>query len=585
MVAWSNKRFGGMIPRLESRLLPENRAEAAVNCDLSSGAAVGFSAPIVAHAFSPGTNARRAYRLPGPDAGDADAWLALPSEFSSVVRSPLANDTNRRIYWTNPDSAGAPYWNTYDRLIAGTAPYNLGIVQPSTTVGPTAAATGGSATEVSRAYVYTYANEFGEESAPSLPSAVVSGPSDATWSITGLPAAAPANPAGYNYPAVVKLHLYRTVTGQQTGAQYFLVKTFTYNTDLPPFSYTDTTSDSLIINNTALATTDWGNPPDGLDGLRALPGGMLVGFTANTIHFSEPNRAHTWPAGYDQSLLYDIIGFALWQQSLVVLTQGFPSTGQGNSPANYVFTQAQVYEPCLSRGSVVTDMSGVYYASQNGLVRLNYYGMQVQTTQLVSEDDWINTYYAADIVACRHKTQYLAVNGTGAGFVIDFAKGSDKEPLSLVELSTFEDAVGVWSDEYNGDTYIMAGDTVYIWDDPSGDTLVYRWRSKEFYSPIPLTMGACQVASDIAIETAPVNPTAPALDNGDATLTLASDVNATFKLYAGGELKFTKTLTQRNEIFRLPSGFKAFEWQYEIVSRVKIHSVEVASTMRELSRV
>jgi hypothetical protein len=47
----------------------------------------------------------------------------------------------------------------------------------------------------------------------------------------------------------------------------------------------------------------------------------------------------------------------------------------------------------------------------------------------------------------------------------------------------------------------------------------------------------------------------------------------------------TTNLTGARDIFRLPSGFKVFDWQFEIVSRVPIFSVEVASTMKELARV
>jgi hypothetical protein len=44
-------------------------------------------------------------------------------------------------------------------------------------------------------------------------------------------------------------------------------------------------------------------------------------------------------------------------------------------------------------------------------------------------------------------------------------------------------------------------------------------------------------------------------------------------------------LDEPRTIFRLPSGLKAFNWQFEIVARVPVHSVELASTMRELKTV
>lgn len=583
MVAWAIKGMGGMIPKMESRLLADNQAEQAYNCDLASGALNGLPIPELAKDLTTVVGpVRKAYRFPDPTgAGGPDVWLPLPSEFSSVVRSPLANDTTHRLYWTNPGDL-SPHFNARASLPSA---FDLGVFQPGN-ASVTAVATGGSALPVARSYVYTFLNAFGEESSPSVPSAIAQGPSDATWTITGLPTTAPANPVGRNYPAVTLLNLYRTVSGANTGGQFFLVAQFNYGTGAPPASYVDPVEDiQAVSDGITLPSSGWANPPDNLDGLTALPGGMLVGFTDNTIHFCEPNRPHTWPPAYDQSLQYKIVGLGVWQQSLVVLTTGYPSTGSGNSPANYVFTQVRVPEPCIARGSIITDLMGVYYASQNGLVMLNYYGMQNQTLSAVTKNIWLNEYHAASIIACRHRAQYLAINGTGVGFLIDYSEAR----LGFEKLSTLNGAVSIWNDEYSGDAYIMGGDKkVYLWDSPNAGSMVFRWRSKQFYNAAPISLGACQISADPSITTAIASPPPAALDNGDAALVLPNGVNAQFRLYAGPDgqhLVHTRNLRDAREIFRLPSGFKAFDWQCEIVSRVPIHSIELATTMRELKGV
>jgi hypothetical protein len=148
MPGWGIKDFGGQIPRQDNRLLAANMAAAAVNTDLNSGALQGLPQPeqIVDLTAAAPWPVRRAYRIPGPppaaptDPPNPDVWLPLPSEFSSVVPSPLANDTSHRYYWTNPPGqpeAGA-WWNTYARIAAGgtaqgtgaNAPYNLGFIAP-----------------------------------------------------------------------------------------------------------------------------------------------------------------------------------------------------------------------------------------------------------------------------------------------------------------------------------------------------------------------------------------------------------------------------------------------------------------------
>lgn len=110
MVSFVVKDFGGMIPRRDPRLLPDTMAESAINVDLAGGPLSGLPQPelvidLTARATFP---VRRAYRFPGPNPGDPDAWLPLPSEFSSVCPSPLANDTLHRVYWTNPPGQPDP---------------------------------------------------------------------------------------------------------------------------------------------------------------------------------------------------------------------------------------------------------------------------------------------------------------------------------------------------------------------------------------------------------------------------------------------------------------------------------------------
>ena len=585
MVAFAMKDFGGEIPRKESRTLPDYAAEQAWNCDLSGGTLEGLPIPQLAKDLSgiSGT-VNRAYRMPGLSS-NPDVWLPLPSPYSSVCRSPLAEDSLYRLYWTNPNDGA--YWSTYTMIAANTAPYNLGTIQPSATVSSLSLSTvggtlDGSVPFVTRSYCWTYVDQYGQESAPEFPSGLYAGPPDAFWFVTGLPSAAPSNPSGKNYPTVTGVKLYRTSTGISTGAQFYLVATFAGFPISSP--YQDLVPDSVAVNSLPLASASWGNPPDGLDGLTTMPGGMLVGFLGNTVYFCEPDQPHSWPAGYQQSLQYEILGFGVWQQSLVTLTTGFPSTGSGNSPSNFVFTQVQVPEPCISRGSIITDLMGVYYASQNGLVMLNYFGMQNQTLSTMTKNIWLTTFAAGSIIACRHRAQYLAINGTGTGFLLDYSDAK----MGVMQLNTFLDAVCVWNDAYTGNAYIIANKKVYLWDAPSVAPLVFRWRSKQFYGSGPVSLGACQISLDPDVTTPPGAPPTVPMNNGDTSLVLPSGINAVFKLYAGPDgqhLILTRNLQQTREIFRLPGGFKAFDWQCEIISQVGVRSIELASTMKELKGV
>lgn len=584
MAAFATKDFGGEIPRQDPRNLPPNMAEVSVNCDLAAGPLDGLSQPeyIVDLSGAP-YPVRKAWRFPGPNVGDPALWVPLPSEFSSVCRSPLANDTLNRVYWTNSPGqpAAGAFWNTYDRIRTGQPAWSIGfcVPDPGITLSVTPAGGDTSVPQITRSYCFTYIDQYNQESSPTNPSATVDGAPDGTWTVSGLPASPPPNPPGRTYPPVVKMRLYRTLAGSGTGAQFYFVADINFGAS----TYVDSIPDTTVVNNNLLESTSWAPPPDGLDGLTAMTGGMLIGFTGNTIHFCEPDRPHAWPVGYDQSLHYKILALAVWQQALTVLTSGFPSSGTGNSPAQFAFAQIQAPEPCISRGSVVTDLAGVYYASQNGLVMLNYYGMQNQTLSNMTKTLWLTEYKAADIIACRHRASYLAINGTGEGFVIDYTEAR----MGITHISPVQNVVSVWNDDFTGDAYMMADNVVYRWDSPNTPPLTYRWRSKQFYLPHAASFGACHISLDPSVtDPAPLVATSP-LSN-DRSVVLPSGVNAVFKLYAGPDgqhLVCTKSLSKARSIFRVTGGFKAFNWQFELISRVPVHSVELASTMRELEGV
>jgi hypothetical protein len=736
-------------------------AARATNTDLAHGPLDGLPQPepIINLAGMAPWPVRKAYRIPGPESGDPDVWLPLPSEFSSVCVSPLANDMLHRIFWTNPPGspdAGA-WWNTYDRIKAGNsgtdAHWSMGFLPPDSSAGAApvvtvsggtlpamtgygativdagtgyipgqqlsvfggtlaeggqpmvvsiahtfatsarshfgTAGTGGTDGPVTltgttgvgvltqvrgiissgtlysvdgiadpgayttnptnvdiepvagggltgaaitltmgvrdvamvnagsytvlppnpvqtrvvgggpgqlclldvtwqstgappleeRSYCYTFIDQYGTESSPSAPSLVVAGPSNGVWHVTNLPRIAPVAPTGRYYPPPVKTRLYRTLVAATAGAQFYFVVDLPFGTT----SYDDRIPNTTVVNNNILQSVSFAPPVDGLDGLLSMAGGMMVAFTENTVHFCEPNRPNAWPAGYDQSLLYQIVAMGVWQQQLIVLTSGFPSAGVGNRPDQFTFAQIQTAEPCISRGSLVTDLAGIYYSSPNGLVAINYYGAQNQTLSNLTREIWLKRFHGDSLVAARHRAQYLAVNGTGMGFVIDYTE----QRLGICSLSPFVGIVSVWNDVYTGDTYMVGDQTVYRWDSMETPVLTYRWRSREFYFPAPVSLGACQISLDPDVSLPKPKDAIPPPTDGMSTLNLPNGVNAIFRIFAGPsqQLVHEEWLQQPRCIFRLPSGRKAFNWQFEIIARVAVHSVELASTMRELKGV
>jgi hypothetical protein len=607
MVAWALKDFAGETPRRSPRLLPDNGAEVAVNVDLNAGYLNGYAQPefttdLSERAAKWGYEAKKGYLVPpalDPITGFEilpEVWLPLPSPFSNAVPSPLANDTLHRTYWTNPydGPAGGAWWATHAMIMDDALPWNMGFIpvgvsaaypdggDPASALDVTAE--GGTPTTdvpyVTRSYVFTYLDEYGQESSPSSPSAEVDGAADGVWTISNFPQHPPGEMPGRRFPIPISMRLYRTVSGAVTGADFYYVADIPFGT----VAFIDEISDTQVVVNNTLITASYAPPLPDIDGLIIFPGGMLVAFTGNTVHFSEPNLPNVWPAAYDQSVAWGIVGLAVWQQALIVLTRGYPYSGSGTTPAQVTFSQVNVPEPCISRGSIVTDLAGVYYASRNGLIMLNYFGMQNQTLSNMTAKIWMEEYHAPDIIACRHRAAYLAINGTGEGFIIDFSE----QRMGIMHLSPFLNVDAVWNDVPTSNAYMCAGQKIYRWDSETAPLMNYRWLSKQFYLPSPTSLGACQISCDPAIEnTAAPDNTALHLDSNQEII-LPPGVNAIFRLFTGPNQTHPvheEYITEPRMIFRLPSGFKTFLWQCEIVGNCPIHSIELASTMSELKQV
>ena len=148
--------------------------------------------------------------------------------------------------------------------------------------------------------------------------------------------------------------------------------------------------------------------------------------------------------------------------------------------------------------------------------------------------------------------------------------------------------VCIWNDEYNGDTLMCANGIIYEWDCPGEPPQIYRWKSKQFFTPMPISLGAVQVELDRQVTLLRLYPVQPgrSADNGDSSLDLPDGINAVFNYYAGPQLTLIMScnLTKQMEIFRLPNGFKCFDHQVEVISRVPISSIQVATTLAELKQ-
>jgi hypothetical protein len=593
MTAVRLRTFGGMIPAVDRHLLPDTAAVYSENAYLYSGRLRGLPQPDFVRACTTGTS--KVYRIPNnytdADFVDDSLWLEFPNFNTDVVRSPVVGDTYDRYYWAG--AVGAPRYNTRARIANGDSEWLLGIPLPNAvSVSP---ASGVSTVIVSRSYAVTFVSAYGEEG-PAQVSSAVNGKQDDTWTVT-LPTADADDIGGPNRN-LTKMRIYRTVTSASGQATYFFVA----EVDITDTTYADTASDTVVTANEQLASLNWTAPPTDLEGWIMMPNGILAGWKGNELWFSEPYRPHAWPASYALAVEYPIVGLGIINQTLVVCTKGFPMTATGSTPGNITTSTLTSLEPCLSRGSIISSPEGVYYASPNGLVLVANGGALNITRQLILKDDWNQLLKVATLRAARLGNAYYCYGSarfgvfqedafqTGAFASIDFA-GSytgalidpNNERVAFNTLSTDTPTVNVMSDAWSGDIYIIRDNNLYRIDLAAAEPVseVYTWRSKVFQSEDKKNF----VAMKVYFETLATTPEQAAERNNDLEQELAADQYGLVRVYADGVLRMTRELRTSGELMRLPSGFKAEFWQLEFESRVDILSVQMATSVKELSRV
>lgn len=478
--------FSGELPRMSPTLIPPENARIAQNARLYSGALDFFKGPTTI-APSPVASPETIYKLyPAEGSTSAPIWLAWTSDVN-VARGQLADTTDGRVYYTGD---GAPKKTNYLMASASGAAslawLNMGVPAPATA--PTATpASGTFQTYETRVYVYTYVSTFGaviEEGAPSPPSALATVGSGSSCTISGF--AAPPT-SGYN---ITGIRIYRAVTGSSGTATYLQVAELDFTAGTaPPSSYVDNVASVSL--GSALMTLGWNEPPADMIGLTNMPNGIMAAFAGNTLYFCEPYYHHAWPLGYAQSFPHNIIGIAVWGQSLVVVTDGTPYLVAGSNPSSMTVEKIALPQPGVSKRSVVGTEYGAIYASPEGLVQIGYIRQDLISTQFFHRQEW-QTYEPSTINAMMYDNQYFGFfqslsHGDGAMMF----EPADKPGLAF--LNQWYKAVTV--DPVDKNLYYVDESNQQIMQFDSNDTTYtsYTWQSKRFYLAQDTVLSAVKI--------------------------------------------------------------------------------------------
>lgn len=532
----SIKAFDGLKPLVDPVLLENGSAQSANNVKLITGAILPLKGTTTLKALTK-SQPKTIYRYGSSDV-ETEYWLEFTNR-TDVMRSPIADNQYGMLYWA--DGSEVKYAPNSLIVSGSTYPgagHKLGIPAPAS--GPTLSGTAPTSAQssVTLTAVYTYVSAYGEEGPPSPASGVVTASTASSITVSGMSTA----PAGNYNIATKRIYLSSTVG---TGAQFQFWKEIPVATSSTSGSY-----DQSALGE-VLPSTDWVAPPANLKGLRMMANGIAVGFVENTAYASEPNLPHAWPHQYPAD--YEIVGVGTFGQSAVFLTNAFPYVLSGVDPAAMSFDKLSLPQSCVSVDSIVETGNAVYYASPDGLVAVGAAGVEIVTKGLLTPEQW-RQYNPSSIKAAVNEQRYIGLytktNGDRGVLIFDFSGAG--ATFTTADINSSTPITAMHQDARTDTLYLAQGTNIVRYD--RGSALTYTWRSKVFRTGFPMNFGFGQLIAD--------------------------SYPMTMKVYADGQLKITKTVASK-DLFRLPAGFRAMDWEIEIAGTAKVTQALITTSAAE----
>lgn len=551
----SLKTFSGIAPRISPRLLPEAKAQRAENCRLYNGELRALrDTRAIATMSVPGVT-KTIYRFGQDVTTETQYWFQWAEEVN-VVRGAVANDSKERTYYSVPGQYPRMTDNSIATAGGGTQypalGYRLGVPKPAPTVFASALlANGTTGVDQARVYAYVFVTASGQPGPLSAATASLTvKPGGAVVRLTGMETAAPAT---WGPNEIATKRIYRSVSGTSRSVWQLVA-----DIALAAASYDDSKSDEQL--GAVLPSANWYPPPDPsasestehLRGLTMAANGIMAGFAGSDLYLCEPYLPHAWPRDYVLTTDYPIMALGAIGTAFVVLTSSYPYLASGSHPSAMSFQRMEINQACVSRRSVAQVRGAVMYASPDGIVRIGMDGASIATQGIMRRDEW-QAYAPESILAVAWKDCYIGFyqqGATKAGFIYDPASDD------FITLSLWASAA--WVDPKRDALYLVINDNSLVRFDDGVGLLTYIWKSRRNQLSKPVNYGAGQV--------------------------LAATYPVTCRVYADLTLVHTEAVANEKP-FRLPSGFKAREWEVELEGTVDLNGVFLAATMKDLESV
>lgn len=516
-------QFSGIAPKVNPPLLVGNMGVTANNCRVDRGSLQPLKGTTVA-ATLPST-ARSLFRY-------KNNWYYWTTTGVDALRSPIANDVWGRVYYTG---TGTPKYSYTPHTLPVLGGFNLGI--PAPTNAPSLGVTVGSGEPKIRYYVFCYVSPLGEEGPPSPPSAQLSCVDGNTVTLTFTT----ENLASYNLGSGAMRRVYRTALGTTTSS-YERVADY-------PIATTTVTDSLLDVSlGEIIPSTNWFPPPSDMVGIKMSPNGFMVGYSGNALCASETYLPHAFNPLNQLAFSGQITGLAITGDSIIVFTDDMPYLVTGSSADNLSAIKIDHPQTCTNKNSIVNMGGYVLFASPDGLCSVTANDLQIATQSYLTREQW-QAYSPTTMRGFFYEGIYVGFSDTTA-FMFDMRES--QTVLTTIDLNTFNFISG-YTDLATDILYLLKTDgSVNSWETGTASTLT--WKSKPLRVPKPIC---------------------------PAALRTYSSGTCTVKIYADTALVHTATATN-DSVVRLPSGYKAKEFQIEITGTVSVDSVAIATSIGEL---
>jgi hypothetical protein len=367
-------------------------------------------------------------------------------------------------------------------------------------------------------------------------------------------------------------------------------------------SFIDNILTSEVGFQSALLTYSWLEPPKGLLGLTSHPNGFLVAFRGRDLLFSVPYRPHAWPEEYVLTVEHPIVNIGVFDNSIVILTEGHPYIATGIVPEAMSLSKYETPVPCLSFHGVVAVPGAVLFPSREGLYVAGPSGFQNFTEALMTESEW-KQHNPDWMLAARDGDSYVAFYDTDSGlqdidtgFTIDPSDAMSAFSHLRGEAVTPGGAIlsnvdGIQTDYHTGEAYILSDNVVYWYDPVHTAPMEFEWWSKTAVLPNPVNFGAMEIGWR---EEAHTVHDAPLYTGDKLVFRLFPDIlkpdeqpaiDRSIEIDLGAIKAEQSPLVVPQRTIRLPAGFKSDVWWFMLKGTAVVEYVKIGETGADLKEV